>query len=262
MMEEIKPKISINMVTYNRAHYIAEAIVSVLAQSFHQWEMIIIDDGSIDNTERIVKDFMDKDDRIKYFKNEKNLGVVRSRNLVLEKSVGKYIAVLDSDDVWCDIEKLRRQFDKLEDVFVLVGSNVFTIDENSNLIKKIKRPLLDKDIRKSILYRNPFAHSSVVFDKEKVLQVGGYRDFRVGEDYDLFLRMGLQGKFCNLEEVMLKYRVHSDNISMENKIKSLESNLEIIKSYKDKYPNYFIAFLRRKFRLIFGKLIFRENKSV
>src|SRR3989339_2231957 len=153
MMEEIKPKISINMVTYNRAHYIAEAIVSVLAQSFHQWEMIIIDDGSIDNTERIVKDFMDKDDRIKYFKNEKNLGVVKSRNLALEKSVGKYIAVLDSDDVWCDIEKLRRQFDKLEDVFVLVGSNVFTIDENSNLIKKVKRPLSDKSIRKSILYK-------------------------------------------------------------------------------------------------------------
>lgn len=257
MIEPIKPKISINMVTYNRAHYIAEAIVSVLEQSFHQWELIIVDDGSTDKTEEVVKTFISKDDRIKYLRNSENFGVVKSRNIALGKSVGKYVAVLDSDDIWCDKDKLKKQFEKIEEGFVLVGASVVTINEKGNLLKKIIRPLSDGDIRRNILYKNPFAHSSVVFDREKALSIGGYKDFKVGEDYDLFLRLGLVGRICNLKGIMLKYRLHGNNISLGNKVNSLENNLVIIKKYKDKYPNYFLAFLRRKFRLVIGKILFK-----
>ena len=105
----MKPVVSVVIPTFNRQAFIGEAIESVQKQTFSDWEMLIVDDASTDNTESIVKEYVQKDPRIKYYKNEKNLGIAKTRNKCLELSQGKYIAPLDSDDIWLDENKIRDQ---------------------------------------------------------------------------------------------------------------------------------------------------------
>lgn len=247
------------MTTYNREKFIAEAVESVLMQSFQDWELIIIDDASEDGTENIVKKYSDEDKRIKYYKNQTNLGIVKSRNLALRKSEGRFIAILDSDDVWCEKEKLKLQYDIMDkDDCVLVGTGVQVVGENGKNIQKYFNPLSDKQIRHSILSRNPFAHSSIMYNKDMVLKIEGYRQgLLVGEDYDLCLRLGLEGKMQNLNILGLKYRIHSQNISRRKRLVALKNNLSIIKLYRKVYPNYFRAYIRRNIRLLIGRLVFK-----
>lgn len=252
------PKISINIVTYNRDKYLLKAIDSVLAQDFLDWELIIVDDGSTDNTYSLVKKYQIKYKQIKYIKNEINLGIVKSRNKALNNSTGKYIAVLDSDDIWCNSNKLSKQYEVLEkENMVLVGGGIIEIDSDDLEKNKYFNPVFDEIIRKKILYRNPFAHSTTVFNRMLAIKIGGYRDFAIGEDYDLFLRLGLLGKMKNIRDYFVKYRIHKQNECSRKKVIALKNNLEIIKEYKGKYPRYFYAFLRRTSRLFIGYLIFR-----
>ncbi len=102
------PLVSILTPTYNRAGYIAEAIESVLAQTFTDWELIVIDDASADNTEQIVRSYAAKNPKISYLRQAINVGIARNRNTGLEKARGNYVAVLDSDDVWTDPHKLQK----------------------------------------------------------------------------------------------------------------------------------------------------------
>ncbi len=135
MDTNIEPKISITMVTKNRASFIGAAIQSVLNQTFHDWELLIIDGESKDNTEEIVRSFTDA--RIVFMKRPAGFGISKSRNIGLNNSKGKYIAVLDSDDVWTDTRKLQKQFDFLEQNpdFAMIGSNVRIVDEKNNFLK-------------------------------------------------------------------------------------------------------------------------------
>ena len=140
MDTNLNPEISIITITYNRAGFISKAIESAKKQSFSNWEMLILDDNSNDNTEIIAKTFTNKDKRIKYYKNSLALGISKNRNLGLSLSRGKYIAILDSDDYWIDKDKLQKQFDFLENNpdYVLIGSNIRIVDEKDNFIKNIR----------------------------------------------------------------------------------------------------------------------------
>lgn len=251
--------ISITMITYNRETFIEQAIHSVLAQSFDNWELIIIDDGSTDNTKDIIEKYT-QDLRIKYIKNKKNQGIVFSRNKALKLSQGKYITVLDSDDVWHDTEKLKKQVSFLEEHkdYVLVGcKHIGLIDIEGKKIKNILNPEEDADIRNNFLYRNPFTHSSVLFRKDIVDELGGYHDYQVGEDYDLFLRMGLKGKMKNLSDVSISYRKHDANISVQKRKQALKLNIDIIKKYKKDYPYFWKGIIRRYIRFVLSILLFR-----
>lgn len=251
------PKISINIITYNRAAYLPEAIRSVLEQSFSDWELIIVDDASTDNTESVVKNFIAADSRVKYFKNDQNKGVARSRNRALMASQGDFIAVLDSDDLWCNTEKLQKQLE----VFVsnkdavLVGGNGVIIDKNGVEHGDYICASSDKQIRQKFLLKNQFIHSSVMFSRQ-VAASGGYDEsLVVGEDYDLFLRLGKGGKISNLPFCVVKYRKHDSNQSKEKILSALKDNLKIIARYKNNYPNYCIALCRRYVRFLIGTLL-------
>ena len=126
-----KNLISIIIITRNRAGFISKAIESALGQSFPDWELIIIDDASQDNTGEIIKSYIAKDARIKYFRNDEHLRISKSRNKALSLARGEYVAVLDSDDVWSDRDKLKKQYEFLErnKDYVLVGGGVIVIDE-------------------------------------------------------------------------------------------------------------------------------------
>src|SRR3972149_6250546 len=166
--------ISIIILTYNRAGFISEAIESALGQSFSDWELIIIDDWSQDNTKEIVESYVKKDGRIKYFKNNEHLRISKSRNKALGLARGEYIAVLDSDDVWSDRDKLKKQYEFLErnKDYVLVGGGVIVIDEHGQETKRYFNRESDEDIRWKILFQNQFAHSGVMFRCEAALKAG------------------------------------------------------------------------------------------
>lgn len=253
----MKTSISICMITYNREKYLMEAIDSVLAQSFLDWELIIIDNGSRDDSVNLLRSYSENDLRIKLYLNNDNR-ISYSRNLALSKCSGKYIAVLDSDDVWSNKEKLQKQFDFLETNFdyVLIGGQGTSIDENGNEIGKLNRLLTDKDIRKKMLSYNNFIHSSVVFNKEKALSCGGYDEtINTGiEDYDLWLKLGNFGKVANLPQNFTKYRVHSGNIRKDLFGQYYIDTIKIIKKYYKKYPNYFYNIFKLYYLAIKSKI--------
>jgi glycosyltransferase involved in cell wall biosynthesis len=245
------PKISIVTISYNRAGFLPEALESAIAQTFTDWELLIVDDGSTDNTREVAEGFIAKDERIRYYKNETNLKISRSRNRGLELARGKYVAMLDSDDIWCDPDKLSKQYEFLESHpdHALVGGGVIAIDADGKELKRYIDPSDDEDLRKLILIRNPFAQSSVMFPRQAIMDLGAYDvDLSGIEDYDLWMRIGIKWKFAILNEYLLKYRVHSGNISLTDRANTMRRNILLVNKYKDNYPNYLRAILRRTVR--------------
>ena len=246
--------ISIVMLSYNRAKYIGTAIESVLEQNFTDWELLIIDGGSRDNTELVISPYL-KDPRIRLVKPEKDLGIAGNRNIGLRMAKGEYAAVLDSDDVWIDPDKLSKQFQFLEENkdHVLVGTNFEMIDENGRTVGRVRNRSRDPDIRQNLLLRNEFAHSSVVFRRAPALSgtAGAYDpSLFIWEDYDLWLRIGQLGKMANLADVTLAYRVHPGATSASRKIKGSLTMISIIKRYRHSYPNFYLAFVKGWLRVL------------
>ncbi len=258
--------VSIILPTYNGSKRIEMAIQSVLDQKYSNWELLVLDDGSQDNTAFIVDTFVKQDTRIKYIKNEVNLGIQKTLNKGLREAKGEYIARIDDDDVWIDQNKLSEQVLFLEKnkEYVLVGTGVIIVDENNNELFRYFLPEKDIQIRKTILGKNCFIHSSVLFRKDVVLKIGGYDESvntRHVEDYDLWLRLGLCGKFSNLSSYSVRFKLHDASISAQNKIEQYKKIFKVIKHFKGKYPNYLISYLRALARIIvygfFVKLPFR-----
>lgn len=250
-------KISIAIVTYNRAPYICAAIASVVCQTNSDWELIIVDDASTDNTKLKIDNCVKGDQRVKYIKNYKNLGISESRNVALQAASGKYMAILDSDDIWADNTKLQKQYDFLEknEEYVLVGGAVIEINETGHETNRYKNPTTDVSIRKGILLRNPFINSSVMYKRDEALKCGGYEKYTVGEDYDLFLKLGQKGKLFNLSDYLVKYRKHDSGITWSKRVLAAQDHLNIISKFKHVYPNYFLALIKGYMRLLLTKIL-------
>ncbi len=223
------------MLTYNRARFIAEAIESVLAQTYQNWELVIIDDGSTDGTEAIVRNFSDH--RIRYIRNSANKGLLVRRQESLTYATGVYVAVLDSDDSWSSPEKIAQQVMYLETHpgVGIVGTWITLIDETGRKIKQNRYHLLHEKIRCAILWRNQFAHSSILMRREMLEMTEGYR-FPLAEDLDLFLQLGALGSFANLPQYATNYRIHHQS-ETSKKSQMIECILKIIHLHSDKYPN-------------------------
>ncbi len=253
MDTNLTPKISIITITRNRAGFITRAIESAQKQAFPDWELIVLDDDSNDDTGAIIEAFRAKDSRIKYHKNTPYLGISKNRNLGLSLSKGKYIAVLDSDDEWTDNNKLQKQFDFLENKpeYVLIGSNIKIIDEKGSFIKNTNFATEDLDIRKKILISNQIPHSTVLYRKEISDKIGGYNEkFSCVEDLDLFLKLGLLGKMKNLSEITTSYTKHSQGTSYTRKLSMAWNHFVIVFKNFGKYPNWFSAILWAKLRFL------------
>lgn len=232
---------SVVIITHNREIFIKDAIESVLRQSFINFELIIIDDASTDNTQDVVSVFL-SDDRVKYFKVKKCSSISEVRNIAIKKAVGKYMAVLDSDDVWSDNLKLQKQFNFLQNNnFVVIGGSAILINEKNENIGFSLKPVDNNTIIKNFFKKNPFIHSSVVVPLNLVREIGGYDEgLRFGEDLDLFLRLSKFGLVANLPDILVKYRVHSDNEAKKNKSRAIFDVIKIIKKYKG--SNHFPVF--------------------
>jgi glycosyltransferase involved in cell wall biosynthesis len=251
--------VSIIIPTYNRGEFIGQAIQSVIDQTYSDWELIVVDDASTDDTESIVADFIKNDEknrkngRIKYIRQEKNIGISRNRNSGIEKAVGTYIAMLDSDDVWLDREKLARQVAFLEKNrdYALVGTWVRTIDKTGSVVGDMTFAQDDGHIRQRMLCRNQFVQSSVLFVKKAAVESGLYDPkLIVNEDYDLWLRLGISYKFANLPHFTTGYRVHAGSIIREKKLLAAHGHFDIIKKYRRDYPRFGIALIKAYLRIV------------
>lgn len=242
-----QPLVSVIIATYNRANCIRKAIKSILAQTYRNIELVIIDDGSTDKTKEIVQLFL-FDKRVHYFRQE-NKGVSMARNNGIRISKGKYIAILDSDDFWCDKRKLEKQVDFLEKniEYALVGGGVIRIDKEGKEIVRYLLPENDGNIRKIILVDNAFAHSTVLFRKDIWEKIGGYdKGFDGLEDRDLWLKIGRLNKFYNFQEFFVYYLVHEhDNPGYvaRNYRRQVKLNIKLRKKYRNDYISYRKAFL-------------------
>jgi glycosyltransferase involved in cell wall biosynthesis len=254
MAQDIKnPRVSIVIITFNREKYIHEAIQSILDQTFTDWEAIIIDDASEDNTEQIVKAYIDSNPKISYYKNEKNLGIAKTRNKGLDLARGEYIAPLDSDDVWLDKNKLKKQVEFLDinPDYVLLGGGIMHIDAQSKPVKKVLFPVYDSVIRNIILQFNPFAQSTLLFRKGAALEVGGYStEYKVADDYDLWLKMGMKHKFTNIPQVLSGYRIHGGNITKTKRLTTAREILEIVRRYAPHYKRAYIGIIKAYMRIL------------
>ncbi|MCJ2276094.1 glycosyltransferase [Acinetobacter baumannii] len=197
--------VSVVLPAYNAELYLKEAIDSVLSQTFTDFELIILNDGSIDRTEEIILSY--NDSRIVYVKNEKNLGLIGTLNKGINLAKGKYIARMDADDI-CLPERFKKQVDFLEknNEIDLIGTNAIKINNNGDRIGVINMPASDHDIKMMLFIQSPFIHPSIM-GRTTVFRSFEYeKEFYRVEDYMLWIRMSQNSKFHNINEFLLKYR--------------------------------------------------------
>ena len=206
--------VSVVMSVFNGERYLREAVESILSQTFRDFEFIIVNDGSTDCTASILESYEKSEPRVRLLYHQ-NRGHAVSLNRGCRLAHGKYIARMDADDIALS-HRLMRQIEFLEkhgEVGLLGGAYEF-IDSTGKILAKRQNPVEDRDIRSHFLVDSPFLHSTVVMRRETFLSVGGYRKaFEDSEDYDLWVRMARQSQLANLEEVVLKYRVHSGAVT-------------------------------------------------
>ena len=242
MVNKQKTVVSIVMPTFNRAGKIGDAVKSVLNQDYKDWELLIIDNESTDNTREIIEQYVKKDSRIKYHYIKKSTlpGLAPYLNYGIKAAEGKYIARLDDDDEWYVKSKLTKQVDFLESHgdYNLVGGGAIMVDENKKELYKFFKRETDEEIRNNALYASPFWHNTVMFRKKVAAEAGGYKNLRFGEDWELWLRLGKLGKFYNFKEHFSLYSSAGDSFSVKHQKFVGKTILGIIMQYRKDYPNY------------------------
>ncbi len=214
------------MSAYNVSSYIYEAMESILSQTFKDFEFIIIDDSSTDNTWEIINQFSDR--RIRKLRNPKNLGYSISLNKAINISQGKYIARQDADDISLP-ERLEKQVSYLEKhpEVVLLGTSAEIMDEEG-VVFYTPPVITGKSKVKEILFagENPFFHGSVMMRKSCLKEVGGYRTIlEPAEDFDLWLRMAEKYEVDILPERLYRYRITPHAVSIKKRNKQIQSYL-------------------------------------
>jgi glycosyltransferase involved in cell wall biosynthesis len=224
------PLISVLMPAYNSELYIAEAIESILNQTYQNFELLIYDDGSSDNTRKIIDQYQDSR-IIKYYSNH-NAGVVVARNSLIDSARGKYIALMDSDDI-SGVFRLEKQFKFLEKNEIdLCGTSQWNFNQRTGKIKASKDSFSDADLR-SLLAVYCSICNSTVMGKSAIFKEFKYSlEMPMAEDYFLWCQIAASGyKFANLKDRLLVYRQYPEQSSSKHASKFKISTLKIQKIY-------------------------------
>ncbi|MFA5210876.1 MAG: glycosyltransferase [Patescibacteria group bacterium] len=261
------PKVSVIMSVYNGEKYLSEAIESILVQTFKDFEFIIIDDASIDNSFKIIEKYKNKDNRIILLKNQENLGLTKSLNKAIKIAKGDYIARMDADDVSVE-DRLEKQINFLENNknIDLIGTDVEFIDNN-----KLKHTLIfDKEkIKKVFFHHNPMIHPTWMFKKEILKKINYDEKYLYAQDYK-FLADLLKNDFIftNLDDKLLKFRLAQESISQKKNVLQRYYSLEVRRFlFKNNlYPKYKKIFLFRQYLkyyyLVFKNKLEKENTAI
>lgn len=225
--------VSIIMPSYNTGRFIKETIESVLAQSYPAWELIIVDDCSTDNTDDVVSQYL-TDERIRYIKNEINSGAAVSRNRALREAKGKWIAFLDSDDLW-EADKLQKQILFMKDNgYHFSYTNYVEIDEKSKLNgKSVTGP---KCISKHGMYNYCWMGClTVMYDADAVglIQIA---DIKKNNDYAMWLKVCKKANCYLLDDNLARYRKRSGSISNHGYMKLIKWHYKLYREVEKKNP--------------------------
>jgi glycosyltransferase involved in cell wall biosynthesis len=248
--------ISVILPVYNGVPYLDEAIKSILSQTYSNFEFIIINDGSTDNSLEIINRHKSTDDRIKVISRE-NRGLIASLNEGIEKSEGTYIARIDQDDVSLP-GRLEVQLNyMLKNHLDICGGDFTNIDAQNNVLEEHKVPKTESEIIITLATNMPFAHSCVMIKKSFLSTNNlkyGLNGYRNAEDLDLWILMYENGaKFGNVDENILKYRILSSSMSRTNR--------KEIKKESDRQFDSFIKNNRVDFENRFQILLKQKNIS-
>jgi glycosyltransferase involved in cell wall biosynthesis len=225
------PKITVLMTVYNGEKYLREAIDSILNQTFTDFELLIINDGSTDNTPEILRSY--DDPRIEIVRNFENLGRPKSLNIGLGLAKGEYIAIMDADDISFPdrFTKEVNYLDNNPDV-AMVGTGRENIDENGKLIDVFIPPKIVSVER--LLKANPFQHSSVIFRKEIIIEAGNYCNLMQGtEDFYLWLKLIRNHHLHNIPEVLGKYRIYKNSLTYKKVHEGALSHIFAIRIFEN-----------------------------
>jgi glycosyltransferase involved in cell wall biosynthesis len=212
------PTVSVVIPVYNTERYIADTVNSILNQTFSDFELIILDDGSKDRSPEILRELAAKDARIRLIVRE-NRGIVRTRNELLENCRGKYMAVNDADDL-SQPERLAKQVEYMEShpECVLVGTRVMVMDPFGVPVHVAQQKLTHDEIEQELLGNGggwALVQSAVMMRVDAARKIGGYRgeDHNLCEDHDIFVRLAEVGKVANLPEPLVWYRRHHTSLT-------------------------------------------------
>ena len=213
-----RPKVSVVMSVFNNEKFLKEAIDSILNQTFTDFEFIIVNDGSTDNTRNIIQNY--SDNRIKLLNNISNLGISRAANIGIKAACGIYIARQDADDISMP-ERLEKEvlfLDHNKNI-ALVGAYYYMINEKGKILKIIKPLTESEEIKCNLLNDNQFGQGSVMFRVKCIKEVGYYREeFDLVGDYDLWLRISEIFDLANIPEPLFKWRININSISVRKKV--------------------------------------------
>ena len=239
-----KSYVSILMATWNRAGMISRTIESVRSQTIKDWELIIADDGSTDNTPEVISKWQKSEGRIVYIQSKINEGISKNYNKGLRVAKGEYVAMIDDDDPWCDDRKLEKQIKFLEEnrEYAGCGGGMIVVDKSGKELYRYFKPKTDADIREKMLFGNPVANSTTLFRRAVGEDVGWYDESTLySGDRDFWLKMGLKGKLYNFPEYFSYYTMSGENTSTVKIRPHLKASLMVMRRYKGKYPHYLPA---------------------
>lgn len=228
--------VSIIMPSYNTADFISETIESVLAQTYTNWELIIVDDCSTDHTDEVVKPYL-KDSRIIYIKNDKNSGAAGSRNRALRKATGKWIAFLDSDDLWLP-EKLEKQLSfMVQNKYSFSYTNYIEIDENS--VPNGRRITGPKRITKLGMHNYCWMGCLTVMYDAEVVGLIQIADIKKNNDYAMWLKVCGKADCYLLNQTLAKYRRgRAGSISTQSIKTMIGWHYKLFRENEDQNPIY------------------------
>jgi len=240
------------MPIYDAERFIGVTIASILQQTFTDFELIIIDDGSKDKTGEIAKNFAKIDSRIKYFHQE-NRGAGRLAETInegIKHAKADLIARADADDMWFD-DKLEKQIDFLDKnpEYVLVGTGAEMATDDGHFKMMFLKPLDHEDIVRSLTIYNTFVHSAIIIRREALEKAGGYKNAHSAEDLALWQKVAKIGKLYNIPQALVQYRIAEEGISNKNSIKQKNTADILYANFFKENPPKFYGFLKISSRL-------------
>jgi glycosyltransferase involved in cell wall biosynthesis len=236
------PEISVIMPTYNNAVFLSEAIESMLNQTYGNFEMLIINDGSYDNTLNVIMSY--KDSRISTISNSKNMGIAYSLNLGIANSKGRYIARMDSDDV-SEINRFEEQISYMKNNpdIDICGTQIRCFDENGSLGKTIKKRSSDEEICRGLFWgESSMAHPSIMIRHSSVKKHDIKYNVanKYSEDYELYCKYSTRLKYGNIPKPLHRYRIHSNSVSISySDMQRMEARRVLYKHLKNTYNMIF-----------------------
>ena len=252
------PKVSVVMLTYKRGDIVSKAIESVLAQTYKDFEFIIINDGSLDNTDEVVKKYKQNDKRIRYYKNPKNMGIAYSRNRAFGLARAPYIMIMDDDDFSLNerMEKQVKFLDENPQIDVVVGQirGFPRVPQNHNAIASF---LIQHNVvgNANIMYRRDFAKNHKIFYDEEL---------KISEDWDYWVRMLFSGaKFGASNDDVLE----REPLSLKHHVKNFEEGNKVIRQKIGEYfmprnwEEFYSADACKKVEIIAKKNLFSKDFS-